>query len=246
MGKKAKALIGAGLVGLLLTGTHVGAELYRVQFDARTVRSMQQDGSTSSQMQLTVEAWDTELTNPPDFVYSITVVAPDNSTFQMNTAQHWYGYTGDRYYDAWINPNQFKSGNIVGGTYQCTVRDITNKSITVKDKVGNLSNLPYLTPAQIISPVGGSLNVTDPLFIKWSAVKGAARYGIRLWNNTSNEPVIWYYRNPLWVTGTEITLPTGTLKPNSNYRLMIDARDELLDCDRRSRSKWIYFTTGSW
>jgi hypothetical protein len=212
-----------------------------VQFDARILKIMQQDGSLWTGIDFIVEAWDTELKNPPEFVQSITVVAPDNSTFQVTTAQHWYPYAGDRYYDASFRPDQFKSHNIVGGTYKCTVKDITNKSITVKDTVPSI----FLDPPQVILPVQGSV-VTDPLTVKWNAVKGAARYRINLWNGTRDEPVFWWWQDPLYVNDTEITLPLGALKPNCNYRIAVEARADVFDTDQRSRSKWIYFNTGSW
>ena len=42
----------------------------------------------------------------------------------------------------WFSPSQFKSHNIVGGTYKCTVKDFANKSITTKDTV----SLAFLEP----------------------------------------------------------------------------------------------------
>lgn len=239
MGKKSRIVIGAVLVTLLFASADAQAELCRVQFDARIVRTTDDNNTVSTAMEFVVEAWDTERKNPPDFVQSITVTAPDNSTFQMGSLQYWYPYSGARYYDVLISPDQFKSGNIVGGTYWCTVKDVNGKSVKSKDTVA----LTLLQPPQIIEPGEGS-TVTDPLKVKWTAVRGAARYRIILWNNTTNEPVFWLWQDQLYVTGTEITLPTGSLKPSCNYRILVDARSELLDTDTRAKSKWVPFNTG--
>jgi hypothetical protein len=187
-------------------------------------------------MNFLVYAWDTELKDPPDFVKTITIIAPDNSTFELTTAQHWSPYAGDRNYSADFKGEQFKSKNIVGGTYRCTVKDKTGKSITVTDAVA----LSFLEPPLITYPTEG-LTVLDPLTIKWKAVSGAAKYRIQLWNETYDEPVFWWWQDELYVTGTQIALPTGSLRPNSSYRLSVEARADLQDADKRSRSKWIKF-----
>ena len=72
MGKKSRVLMLAALAFVLCSCGYARAELCRVQFDARTQKVMQQDGSISTSMDFIVEAWDTELKNPPDFVQSIT------------------------------------------------------------------------------------------------------------------------------------------------------------------------------
>lgn len=241
MGKKSWVLMGAALALVLCASAYARAELYQVQFDARTQKIMQQDGTYWTGIGFIVEVWDTELKNPPDFVESITVVAPDNSTFQITTDQHWYPHAGEHYYDASFRPYQFKSGKIVGGTYKCAVKDVVGKSITVTDTVPST----FLTPPVINSPTEGS-TIFEPLTVKWDRVNGAARYRINIWNNSRSEPVFWWWQDPLYVNDTEVTLPIGALRPNCNYRISVEARSEFYDTDQRARSKWIQFNTGSW
>ena len=57
--------------------------------------------------------------NPPDFVKSITVTAPDGSVFTMDTANNWMVY--DKGYWGKYLPENFNSGDIPSGDYTVSV-----------------------------------------------------------------------------------------------------------------------------
>jgi len=227
----------------LLTGARVQAEFHRIFFDVRT-----QNNWVGSPLTLTptmffwIEAYDSEYKNPPDFVDSITITAPNGHEYPITTVAHW-SYL-DRGYYASLDAASLGAATFQPGTYTLTV-----KAGTVTLQATDVVNpIVFLRAPTVTYPAEGATGVPEQPTIKWSAVPSAARYGIRLWNTTRNEPLYsdWYGIESIYTNTTHFTIPKGVLKPNCSYRLLIQARSNLQDTDSRSYSKWVNFATGSW
>ena len=80
----------------------------------------------------------------------------------------------------------------------------------------------------------------------WTAVSGATHYRVLIWNEDWNEPVYWFWDRQFRTNHAACMFSNGDLKPNTQYKIRIEARGGSQDLDKRSRSDWINFTTSSW
>ena len=191
------------------------------------------------QMGINVEVYDSTYLDPPSLVKQISVKAPDGSVLSIHPTNNWL-HTNGVYYKGFY-ASDFKYGKIPGGTYHVTVTPFSGSAITESDSV----IATFLPVASINSPVNDETVGATPTF-RWTAVSGATHYRLRLWNNTRNEPVFWYYNRILTTDFNTVTMPPGALKPNCTYQLRIEARSGSQDLDLRSQSDWVTFKTGSW
>jgi hypothetical protein len=227
----------------LLAGTQVQAELYRINFDVRAQNSwVGTPAILTKTMFFWIEAHDNEYKNPPDFVDSITITAPNKHEYPITSVAHW-SYL-DRGYYASLDAADLGASTFQAGTYTVTVKSGT---VTLK-ATDVVKPLLFLNPPTVTYPTEGATGVVEQPTITWGAVKSAARYGIALWNTTRNEPLYsdWYGMESVYTNATHFTIPKGVLKPNCSYKVRIQARSNLQDTDSRSYSKWVNFTTGSW
>jgi hypothetical protein len=231
-----KRLIGVLLLaGLAVLGTALAAqaEIYKFYFNAWTQRS-----GTTDTVQLEMEIADTSL-RAPDAIASLTVKAPDGTVLDM-TNSCWIDLS-KRFWNAYT-ANKFLSGTIPAGKYVATVVDKSTPAKTLSNSDTLTSS--FLTPATITYPTAGATGVPLTPTFKWGAVSGAQHYRILLFNNAWGEPVYWKYPvNPHHAYRNSYTVPRGDLKPNTQYRLCIEARDNDKNMGRRSYSTWITFTT---
>lgn len=241
---RGKMFGGASIVVLsLLAVTSAYAELYRINFDARTWRTY--TGSPlvlADFMSFWIEVYDSERKNPPDYVDSITITAPNGSTYAVTAKDHW-SYL-DRGYGVRLTAADLGATAFQAGAYRVTVKSGT---VTL-NAADALNPLVWLNPPTLTYPVEGQSNVPERPVIRWNAVSGAARYGISLWCTSTNEPVYNYYygTEPVYTNLNRFTIPKGVLKPNKSYRIQIQARSNLQDTDARSHGMAVNFTTGSW
>jgi hypothetical protein len=180
--------------------------------------------------------------HPPDFVQEITVRAPDGQVFTLNPAKDWY--VNDQAFYKDFRATDFDSGIIPGGIYRATVVPISGTGLVETDSISNT----FLTVPTITSPDDGQTGVSSRPTFQWTSVRGATFYRIVLWINRLSgfsEPV-YDYSNSFSTDRTSIQVPKGVLKPNTTYRLQIQARGDSNDLDVRSQSSWVYFTTRNW
>ena len=210
------------------------ADMYRLKFDAFT-----SNFTDNQQLNVQVRVFDTEFMNPADFIDSITITAPDGTTFSMTIANNWVQYVD--MFQGFYRADDFNSGKIPGGTYKVTVLALSGKKLTSTDSV-----VASFLPVPVITlPAGGSIVGAAPT-IKWQGVSGANEYRVLLWDEGRSMPVYWLWEKQLYVNGTRYTLPLGDLRPKSSYRLAIEARAGYQDLDKKSRSDWISFNTKNW
>lgn len=193
------------------------------------------------QLNIWLEVWDTENKNPPEIITSIEVTAPDGTIFNM-TDDAWLPY--DRGYWMAARAGDFDSTEIPSGVYK--VKVVPNSGWTIEQ--GDWIDATFLDPPVITYPTEGS-TVVQPLTIRWNPVVGAKYYRVLLWNECWNEPVYWFWWNDSRKFYTNLPgakIPLGQLKPNCSYRLRVEARSGSQDLDKRSRSVWVNFFTGSW
>ena len=227
----------------LVTVTVVQAELYRINFDARTTRTWADNTTLTDTMSFWIEAYDTALKNPPDFVQSITITAPNGTKYSVPLVSSW-SYI-DKGYGMNLEPISLGSASFQPGTYTVAVKAAA-VTLTATDTV---SPLVWLSAPTLTYPLDGAKGVPEQALLKWSAtVPKADRYGIYIWNNTKNQPVLTSYpgMDAISTTTTHFKLPKGVLRPKTEYSLQIQARGNLQDTDCRASSKSIIFTTGSW
>lgn len=227
-------------LSVLAVGT-AHAVLFKVQFDVRTHRDYVNNTTLTDFMAFWVEVYDTEFKNPPSFVDSIVVTAPDGTVFPLNSVDHWT-YLDKGYY-AQFQKSAFTSGTFPAGTYKVVVQ-ADGVSIAANDV---LDPVTFLRPVALSYPTEGATGVPEEATIKWGGV-GASRYIIYLGCTSTNDPLFnnWPGMETMWTNRTSFKIPKGVLKPNKNYRLRIEARSNLQDTESRSRSKWINFQTGTW
>lgn len=243
---KIRAVIAVlALLSILFAGSVARAELSRVTFDARTHVYWDQNTTLKQTMHFFIEVFDTEFKNPPDVVTAMTIRAPDGTTFTLTPTANWSQI--DKGYWAMYEASAFSGGTIPGGSYLLTVRagGVTIKTVDVVNPV------TFITPSEMTYPTEGATSVPEDALLEWTATSPAAttvRYGITIWNKDKNEPVYCMYAGveSVYTNRTQYTMPKGTLKPNTNYRIQIQARTNLQDTDARANSKWVNFTTGSW
>ncbi len=211
------------------------AYLCRVRFDVWTTNY-----SDYTDINMMVIPEDTNNQNPPDTITSITVTAPDNTVFTMNTVNNWFPY--DRIFYGTYQADDFNSNRIPSGTYRVTVTAPEyNLQITETDFV----TASVLTPPVITDPTDGATVGKDHVFW-WTTVPGATYYRVLLWNEDWDDPVFWWWDRQFRTNHNGVMFPNGVLKPGIQYKIRIEARDGSQDMDRRSRSDWIYFTTSNW
>jgi hypothetical protein len=191
-------------------------------------------------MAIQVEAYDSTNLDAPSFVKEISVRAPDGTHLSIHPTKNWL-HTNNIYYKA-FNASDFKSKNILGGTYYVTVTPFVGTAITETDSL----YATFLPVATITSPGDTETNVAATPTFYWTAVPGATHYRLRLWNNTRDEPVYWYYNKVLTTDFNSVAMPPGALKPGCEYELRIEARSGSQDLDLRSQSDSVTFTTGNW
>jgi hypothetical protein len=234
----------------LLTGAQARAELHRIFFDVCTMNTwVGNPAELTKTMSFWIEVYDTKFKNPPDFVNSITITAPNGHKVLITKVANW-SYL-DRGYAASLDAAALGADEFQPGTYTVAVTagGVTLKATDVVDP------LVFLGTPTVSYPTEGATGVPEQPTIKWSAAIGgdpvkvkAARYAIKLWNTTRSEPLYstWYGVESIYTNTTHFTIPKGVLKPGCSYRLQIVARSNLQDTDSRSYSKWVNFATGSW
>jgi hypothetical protein len=182
------------------------------------------------------------VSHPPDYVKEIRVTAPDGSVFSLDPDKDW-AINDQGFYKNFL-ATDFKSGVIPGGTYVATVVPIAGYTIDEKDSIP----ATFLAIPSISYPVEGATGVPARPVFRWTSVSGSTFYRVQLWNVSADEPIFYYYipQNNFQTDFNFAQVPKGTLKPNTRYRLQIQARGNSQDVDVRSNTSWIIFTTGSW
>jgi hypothetical protein len=194
------------------------------------------------QLNVWLEVKDTEIKNPPEIIASIEVTAPDGTIFNMTTAQNWLPY--DRGYWMRARAEDFPLQVIPSGVYK--VKVVPNSGFTIEEE--DEIDATFLAPPVITYPTEGSTVGSTPTF-RWNPVPDAKYYRILLWNECWNEPVYWFWWNDSRKFYTNLPgakIPLGQLLPNCSYSLRVEARSGSQDLDKRSRSVWVNFFTGSW
>ena len=227
--KKMWRAILLSLASIVLFAASSQAEMIRAFADLWTQQTSSEYG-----LSVWVEATDSELKHPPDFVDSITVEGPDGSV-ELDLATSWFDQDGGFYtYIPFASPitDGVYTVTIVGGATTIICRDRVN---------GTLLDVPSITfPSE-----GATLGPT-PLF-RWGAVSGAKYYRIWLYDISAGEWVYCSWSGRRRQTNlSKFQMPLHVLKPNRNYRMRIEARSDALDLDKRSRSDWLNFSTRSW
>jgi hypothetical protein len=248
--KRKSGIIIASVLFLFFACSLVQAEMQRVYLDVKAQTIANQDGTTLNQMSFWVTVADNTTHNPPDYVQSVVVRAPNGDTFVLTTKDNWAPFM--RAYMMGRQAPTFSGGVIPAGNYSVEVTDTSLRKLTARDTV---SPVAFLAPVTITQPVQDSVILADDLMITWGAVPGAKEYTVGLWDTSSDMPVILNFPDPSrsvrdFFTFTQLThfkLPKGMLHPNRSYRVNIVAyAGDGGDNDKQSHSKSINFTTGAW
>jgi len=174
----------------------------------------------------------------PDAIKSLQVTAPDPAHTVMDLSKNcWYELRGQFF--AYFLPSFFPGGQIPSGSYVAKVVDKAGKSLTVK-KTLTVSFLPCPT---ITFPSTGAVLAQLKPTIAWTKVTGAQFYSIDLDDLTKGEPIYGTPARLIEVYRDSFTLQTGVLKPGTNYRIRIEARNSDKMMNQRSRSDWVNFST---
>jgi len=209
------------------------AKIYNVVFEAFTTNY---SDSGQKQMNFWIEVFDTVKKNPPEFVSSITVTAPDGTVLNMHPVKSWLpldrGYWGRLYANDYIGAKSF-----AGGTYKCKVVGKAGATIVDTDDVAR----SFLPIPKITNPSDGAGGVSKTATLRWKAVAGAKQYRVLLWDNSWNEPVYWFWGKRLYLDQLSWKIPLGDLQSGHSYQLRIEARASEQDTDKRSRSDWVSF-----
>lgn len=213
------------------------AEIYRVYFDAFTTNY---NDPAEKQMNFWVEVLDTEKKNPPEFVDSIKITAPDGTVLNIDPLHNWLPFD-DGYWARLMDGDYVGSVPFVGGNYKCEVTGKAGIKITKIDNV----NGSFLPTPSITNLSDGDVNVSLTPIIRWGRVIGAKRYRILLWDETWNEPRYWFWKKVVYTDKPKWKFPPGVLQLGHDYTIRIEARAGSQDTDKRSRSDWIFFTTTS-
>ena len=229
-----RMLLATGL--LLLFAMPACAVMTSVWFDGMTTTY-----PDAKELGCWVKIEDSELKNPPDFVKTVFIDAPDGSRFFLTTDDHWQPVYG--WYWATFRAEDFDSGTIPGGVYAVTVKDKTGTIIRTIDGVA----AKFLDPPIITNPMDGQVNVEQDLTIRWDAPDAARWYRIQLYNADNNEPVYGVSVRKAYTYKRFFKLLSGDLKPNTRYKLRVEARlYPSQDLDQRSRTDYIEFQTADW
>lgn len=229
----------AAIVTVFMVADNLQAEMTRIIVDGWTLNDIGPGNEPIHQMQIHVQVFDTVFSRGPDFVDSITVAAPDGSVLSLHPSAD-YLHHENAYFRA-FDASFFKKGKIPGGTYSVMV---TSLSAEVK-KESDWVDASFLDRPSVTSPSPGETVDETPTFT-WTAPPGATYYRLWLWDTSVNEPVYWWFSQQLRTDATSVTIPRGALKPNRQYSVRVEARSDTLDMDKRSRSVWVNFSTGSW
>ena len=208
------------------------AEIHEMRFNAYTTNY-----TDHSQMDFWIAISDT-LGRPPIVVSSLMVLAPDGTYFDM-TNHTWQEFTKCFFYSA--RAVDFDTGVIPPGRYYARVIDVWGNRIINYDDV----QVDFLDPPVLTNPTEGSTVGLTPT-ITWTAVPGALRYRIILYNGdhtSRGDPIYWYNYNVKYVYRTSFPIPKGVLMPGRSYLIRIGAYDTDKDTEKRSRSVWVHFNT---
>jgi hypothetical protein len=187
-----------------------------------------------------VEVFDDQLAHPPDYVKEVRITAPDGSLLYLDPSLHWLAWDKAFYYG--FLASEFDSEVIPGGNYTVRVTPDVGSALAESDSV----SASFLAPPVVTSPTPEQSGVLEGATFKWNEVPGATYYRIQLWNISWDEPVYYTSFRTKYTDKLKYTIPPGDLKPNCSYRMQIEARAGSQDMDKRSRSAWINFTTGTW
>jgi hypothetical protein len=242
-------MIGRGLVvlaavfTLFLVASNSQAEMTRVIVDGWTHNDVTPpENAPFQQMQIHVQVFDTVFSRGPDFVASIIVTAPDGSEFSLDPSKDYLHH--ENAYFKGFDPSLFRKGKIPGGTYSVKVTSLLDlNSVKIESDFVDAS---ILDRPNVTSPFEGEIIVDETPIFTWTAPKGATYYRLWIWDNWAREPVYWWFSQQLRTEATSVAIPRGALKPGRGYSFRVEARSATLDMDKRSRSAWVNFTTGSW
>ncbi|PKN64490.1 MAG: hypothetical protein CVU57_14750 [Deltaproteobacteria bacterium HGW-Deltaproteobacteria-15] len=226
-------------VALVSLSYDVQAVMHKVNFNAWTEQNQQQ----GKLVIFRVDVFDDEYAHPPEYVKSIKITAPNGQTRLFNLSKDWRPFDG--FFATGWPDEDFTGGTIPGGTYKVTVTPMSGTAITDTDAVAaSFLPIPVLTSP---NPNGSTVFTSQTPTITWNAVSGAAYYTILLRNNSAGGEYVYdRVHRPKSTPFRSYQLPIGTLKPSSNYAVMIEARAASQDLDKRSSTPWIPFKTGSW
>ena len=214
------------------------AVVIRVAFNAWTTNY---PDVNDQQMNFWVEAWDSVKKNPPDFLASIQITAPDGTVLNIDPVHDWLPF--DKGYFGQLFAGDYDVTPFIAGEYKCLVYDKAGKKIEKIDTV----NGSFIDPPVVTSVADQDVDVSLTHKIQWDRVLGAKYYRILLYNKTWNggdgEPVFWYWYRRAFTDRLYFDIPKGYLKYETDYRLRIEARTGDQDLDKRSRCAWINFTT---
>jgi hypothetical protein len=191
-------------------------------------------------MQIQVYVTDSKFSRAPDFVKSITVKAPDGTLLGIHPTKDWLHL--DNSYQKNLYASDFPGKKILGGRYWVTVTPISGLAITEYDDVP----ATFLLTSSVTFPANGATGVIATPKLTWTAPAGATYYRLRLWDNSMNEPVYWWFGQEMRTDLNFFNVPPGVLQPNRQYKFRIEARASSSDLDMRSNSDWVTFTTGTW
>ncbi len=174
----------------------------------------------------------------PDAITYLKVTAPDTAKTVMDLTQNCWDELRLQFFTSFL-PSFFSEGTIPSGSYVAKVKDKSGQTLTVR-KTLDASFLPC--PGVTYPAAGAVLTELKPT-ITWTQVAGAQLYSIYLDNRIQGEVIYNPPMRSLDVYTNSFTLQTGVLKPDTPYRLRIEARDSDKMMNRRSRSDWVYFST---
>jgi len=188
-----------------------------------------------------VEVSDTKYKNTPENIADVQINAPDGSVFHLNIIDHW-DFTSQEFWASFSAEN-FVSKTIPAGLYTIMVTP-KDGFIPIKKAVkinGNFLPVPVATV-----PTEGSTIGEKTTFL-WNLVPGATCYRMLLYDEDWGDYVYGFNDSSTFTNLPGFVVPSYKLKPNSHYRLKIEARDaEMGFTTKRSRTDWIHFSTGSW
>jgi len=235
------ALASLAVFFLSLFAGNSQASLQRVVFSAWT----QTGPGQPNKLVVFVEVQDNQLVHPPDYVAVIKVAAPDGTIFYLHPTNDWLPWDKGFYRD--FVAADFTGAVIPGGDYTVTVTHKNGGKITEKDNLGVKGTSPsFLSPPVVTYPTANQTGVPATPTFSWKPDANATYYRILLFNKSYEEPVYFYGFRVTYTDFPTFKKPSGDLKPNCNYKMMIDARAGSLDTDMRSGTGWINFSTGSW
>jgi hypothetical protein len=242
--KRRHALVVVAALLLLCAAATAHAAMTSISFDVRTAARADRDPLWQG-VSFWIAVTSSTQVNPPDYVSTVVVKAPNGDTFPLTVRDHWIPYM--KAFSAQFLPSAFTGGKIPTGQYTVTVTDTSAVKITATD---DLPSATFLATPTITVPLDGDSIVTEQLDIKWTA-PGTQRCEIGLWNDSWNMPVILNYPDPT-KSNEKMMTPTmqrhykllkGMLQPNRNYRVQISCEESIHDFTKQSFSKWVSFNT---